>query len=441
MNTNSLDAQRTPVHRNIYFIAVMCAILVRIAWTVTVPVLPLSDAVIYDRMAKHIALGHGPSLQPLQTPVDQIVHTAYWPVGASAIYGGLYKLFGFSDWPIVTINILANIATIYLAMWLTERWFSRKHALITGLILAFWPAQIMFSTVPASELLFAFFMMAALVTWETVVHKKILRPTATGVLLAAACLIRPTALLVPGLLGLCSLLKGGDHAKVRNLVSGVIVCGLTMLLCILPWSFYNKSQFGQFVLISTNGGPNFWMGNHPGTNGGYTRLPNEVRGMNEIQREQYLKREALGYIRVEPFAFIRRSIIKAFRLHERESIGVSWNEDGLRTRFGSETIIFGIKLIANVYWWVALALAIGGVAYTIFLQPRRFKTLLVPLLFWGYFTAIHAITVIQDRYHFPSVPFIAMLAAIFLASLWESMSKGTLQNSECSFQSPTDLKA
>ncbi len=40
----------------------------------------------------------------------------------------------------------------------------------------------------------------------------------------------------------------------------------------------------------------------------------------------------------------------------------------------------------------------------------RVATLLTPpVLLWAYFTAAHAATVIQDRYHFAFIPFVSML--------------------------------
>jgi len=36
------------------------------------------------------------------------------------------------------------------------------------------------------------------------------------------------------------------------------------------------------------------------------------------------------------------------------------------------------------------------------------------LMAWGYFAFVHAVTVGADRYHFPSIPFIAMLAGCAL---------------------------
>ena len=39
------------------------------------------------------------------------------------------------------------------------------------------------------------------------------------------------------------------------------------------------------------------------------------------------------------------------------------------------------------------------------------------VIFWLYFTAVYAVTVIQDRYHFAAVPFIALLGGFALAQL------------------------
>ena len=40
-----------------------------------------------------------------------------------------------------------------------------------------------------------------------------------------------------------------------------------------------------------------------------------------------------------------------------------------------------------------------------------------PLALWIYFALVHAVTVGQDRYHLPSVPYVAALAGVALARL------------------------
>ena len=50
---------------------------------------------------------------------------------------------------------------------------------------------------------------------------------------------------------------------------------------IAPWSIRNNAVFGEFVLLSTNGGPNLWMGNNPDSTGFYMPLPSSVDGLSE----------------------------------------------------------------------------------------------------------------------------------------------------------------
>ena len=190
---------------------------------------------------------------------------------------------------------------------------------------------------------------------------------------------------------------------------------LVMAVCIVPWTIRNYHLFeGKIVLIATNGGTNTWMGNNPQSTGGYMDLPAETDAMNEAQRNEYLSAQAKAYIRTHPLEFIKRSAVKAIRLHDRESIGVSWNMDGLNHRFPA-SVVQAIKVGSSLYWWTALALACVG---TVLLAWRRSVWTAISnpaILLWGYFTAVHATTVIQDRYHFPSIPNIAMLAGIAVA--------------------------
>jgi len=182
-----------------------------------------------------------------------------------------------------------------------------------------------------------------------------------------------------------------------------------MIALILPWSLRNLHVFDHFVLVSTNAGANFWMGNNPNTTGGYLPLP-DMDIANEAERDKYLNKLAWDYIRQEPLAFVGRTIKKAILLHDRESIGVAWNEKGLEQRFGSK-VLLPLKLISSPYWWLMLISALTGAVLLVRHRGWLEALTLPPLTAWVYFTAIHSITVTGDRYHVPSIPFIAMLAA------------------------------
>ena len=400
------------------------AVLVRLGWGVLVPVVPMSDPAAYDTMAQHLAAGNGYSLQPFTENPDEVTPTAYWAVGAPAVYAACFKLFGHTYVPIVAVNLIANVITLALLMLLAARWTSGKHAAVAGLCFAIWPGQVTFVTILASELLFAFGMVAVIYAWSRQDWNVWWRIPLVGVLLGLTCLVRPTALLFPILLVIISV------AQREGLVKPVwqsAIAALIMVAVVMPWSLRNERVLGKFVLVSANSGANLWMGNHPGTDGGYADLPPETAGMSEIERDTYLKQAAKDYIKAEPVAFATRTLVKAVKLHDRETIGILWNERGIEQRFGSASLVTPLKLGSTGYWWLMFG---GGLVGMLMLwfghgAVRGFFVMLFhpAVVFWGYFLSVHAVVVIQDRYHWPSVPFIAILAALPIVAVWDRLTQ------------------
>jgi Dolichyl-phosphate-mannose-protein mannosyltransferase len=389
------------------FIVLLIALTLRVIWAFMVPVVPLSDSYAYDVFARNLASGVGYAWGPGQL-------TAHWPVGTSFIYSLLYRGFGFTYIPIVMFNICISLATIWLTMTLAARWFGQQVAFSAGLLLAFWPAQIEFISVLGSELIFNALLVTWLVIWDSMRSKPWVTGVILGVVAAATCYVRPTGLLIPVVLLIL------DVARDRRFADPTLKAALTILIaCLLiaPWSIRNTRLLGSFVQISTNGGVNFWEGNNPTTNGGTQEEPAETRNMNEAERDRYLGKVATAYIREHPGRFVVRTLSKAVRLYSHESIGVYWNKGGLESRFGSRAFT-PLKLFSSFYWACALMLGFGGLISLVRgIGPVR-ALFQPPVAFWLYFTAVYAITVIQDRYHFAAVPFIAMLGGLGVAQLW-----------------------
>ncbi len=144
-------------------------------------------------------------------------------------------------------------------------------------------------------------------------------------------------------------------------------------------------------------------------------LPEYVDGLSETERAKVLGTLAKEYIRQDPTGFLSRSLVKALKLHAWETIGVAWNEPAIERAtgpLGAEAAKAG----STGYWIVLLALALVGLL-------RRLRETPIDAIFhpttaaWGYFTALHAIIVVEDRYHMPASPFIALLAATGLVAL------------------------
>lgn len=381
---------------------VALGLALRIAWALNVPVAPVSDSHAYDVFARNLVQHNVYGWEPASP-------SAYWPVGTAFVYSVLYRIFGVNHAPILVLNTVLGAVIVALTIILARRWHGRDTAVAAGVLVACWPSLIEFTTVLASELPFMALLLGALALWS-VEGRSLTRASWAGVLLGGACYFRPTALLVPALLVAVSFTRGAPRARLA--LNGAVVLAV-MALVIAPWSVRNSLLFHRFVLISTNGGANTWMGNNPASFGQYMELPS-LENLDEAERDAYLGREARRYILDHPLRFAVRTAVKLVRLHERESIGVRWNAEGLRSQT-DEAGILVLKVAGNLFWWVTLALAVVG---AIDLARRTgFRVALDPALaMWTYFAAVHAMTVVQDRYHFPSIPFIAMLAGITISA-------------------------
>jgi len=98
---------------------------------------------------------------------------------------------------------------------------------------------------------------------------------------------------------------------------------------------------------------------------------------------------------------------------------VVWNQEELGPRIGVRGV-FIAKILSSLYWYGLLLLGLAGAALV--LRREKLRGLFHPaLLAWAYFAAIHAVTLAQDRYHFPSIPFIAMLAGFAALSALDSL--------------------
>ena len=80
------------------------------------------------------------------------------------------------------------------------------------------------------------------------------------------------------------------------------------LLCVVisPWVARNYLIFNKFVPLATMGGWTFWEGNNPqNLTGGPCGYFPDTSGMDEVQRDKYLKIETIKVIKENPERFIR----------------------------------------------------------------------------------------------------------------------------------------
>ena len=382
----------------------LIAVILRVVWSFLVPVIPLSDSVAYDTFAQNIWL-YGTYGWQADEP------TSYWPVGTSAIYSLFYTLFGHVYWPIILFNIVCTLVLMVFTRMLCEQFFKRKAVgLWVALIIALWPTLIFYTTVLASELPYMAFLTAAFYCLVKVNTSVIKAGVIAGVLFSVSYYIRPLAT-VPLAIGVFYLWLNMERKRVVILRSLIVVA--IMVLAVSPWAYRNYQLYDAFVPMSTNGGATLWMGNQANTNGGYMPLPDKVKGMDEYTRNQVLKQDAIDYIKQKPIEFVIRTFNKFLAFHLKETIGVTWNEEGIKQGIG-EFMTTPLKVLSQLYWSAILLASLAGVL--LFIKSNGFwYTAFHPfILLWASTAAIHSLIVAQDRYHIPIIPFVASFAAYLL---------------------------
>lgn len=385
----------------------LLAIFLRITWACLVPVDLIADSFLYNEFAKTIA-----SSNSYAFPNGDI--TVYWPVGTSAIYAALYKVFSASFLPIVILNIVIGGLIVWLTFKIAERYMGNQIALLSASLVAIWPILIQFTTILASELIFILFVLLALYFWGKKNMHPNLRAMIWGAFVCFACYVRPTALPILIILPLANLLLG---EKLKACVISFLLASLTAALLFSPWVYRNQHVFGEFVLVSANGGVNLWMGNNPKSDGGYTELP-DATFRNEVIRDNHYKKEAIKFIRENPLNYLKLAIKRAVITYKAETIGVIWN--GYLEKNYNKTVILGLKLMSTLYWWAMLLLAIIGVYQVI---KNQVMSIFHPLiLIAGFFLIFPILTVGQDRYHLPLNPFLAIFAAYLIYNLTQKLN-------------------
>jgi 4-amino-4-deoxy-L-arabinose transferase-like glycosyltransferase len=380
------------------------ALLLRLCWVFLVPVEPVSDGFLYQAFAQSIAGGGGyafPSPGGL---------TVYWAVGTSAFYALVFTLFGQSDFIAAFANISLGLGIVYLTYLLAFRYFDQTTAKRAAWIVAFWPVLVQFTTVYASEVLFIFLLVAALYAWGTYRWHLALRAILWGALLCAATYVRPTAL---PLFVLLPFLELCAHRKVRPALLSGLIASVTAAVLFAPWVVRNQQTFGHPVLVSANFGSNFWMGNNPLSNGGYMPLPPTKFDNDEVSRDKYFKQLAVDYIVANPAEYARLSLRRLIMTYEQETIGVAWN--GALEKLLSKSELLYLKILSSLYWLICFAGALGWVLWAVF--SKRVSALNPLLVVSAFFFVVPVLTVGQDRYHMPLIPFVAIFAALGLHAI------------------------
>jgi hypothetical protein len=375
----------------------LLGIALRFIWAISTQAPPSSDGATYLSLANGLLNDSNYNISGTR---------AYWPPGYPAFLAIWIYLLPSSV--AVPLSQIALFVVGALGVFqLTKKIAGNRAANVATFLFAVWPNLVALVATPEKEAL-----ILALLPW--VMHwslstsaNKVLQ---AGILLGSAVLVQPSLqLLIPAIAVLLMLRSGmGSFPKSMLLLIGAITV-------ISPWSFRNFIVFGEFKLVSTNGGDNLYRANNKLATGGYAeRGEIDLSFLGELEKDRMGKELAIQWITQNPVDFAYLAVEKQIRFMGDDAAAVysTFRSDGYKR---NNNLYIPLKLFANIWWllvWLCLAALI--------LSGRKLECD-TRIIVWGwiYLFALHSIFESASKYHIPMI----WVLCIVLGSLYAAEAK------------------
>ena len=403
----------------------LLALALRLVWVAYVDPSPrdgrFDDSLWYDSTARIIADGGG------YVYFDG-APTATWPVGYSAFLAALYRVTDDSVLSAKVANAFLGALTVLGVYALGSRVFGPKAGWAAALTLAFFPTQILFSTLVMSEILSAFLLLLALLA---VVYLTLDRERSrwwgaavVGLLIGLTAMVRGEFLLFFLVPLLPWRLVLGSWRRALGYL-GVAFAVMTLVLT--PWTIRNVVRLHYPVVVSTGAVANLLAGHWSGADGAgtftpsiaiqkqYSYLPNPEK---EIVMYRAGIRKALAWAVRHPWEEITLVPRKLYHLYRDDSRSVLWIQS--QPVMGQEQADWWTTACNGYYYIVGGWLLVSVPAWWCLRDPKRLLLILTVL----YFSFIFGVVFVGDpRYHFALVPAAVVLASPALVVVWEHVKR------------------
>jgi len=428
---NRINEQPLPL---ILALSVFLRVVVAFAMGNQVIELPgIFDQISYHNLALRVLGGHGFSFGQLWWPITPAnAPTAHWSFLYTLYLVFVYSLFGPN--PIVGRIFQAIIVGIlhpYIAYRIGKKLFTKNvgyaAAAITAVYVYFfyYSAALMTEPFYITAILFSLFFSMQLA--ENADKKQDLKlGIALGVSIGITVLLRQVFLLMIPFLFFWIWIARFRRSLKLPIVSTAITF-ILIVLFILPFSLYNYSRFGRFVLLNTNSGYAFFWGNNPiyGTKfipilptATYQEMiPAEVRHLDEAALDSELLGRGIQFVMNDPKRYL---LLSLSRIPPYFMFWYSSDSSMLSniSRIGS----FGIFLPFMLY---GLVLGVRKSAYE---KGNRLLNLLTSpegllMIFGLVYAGVHILTWTLVRYRLPVDAVLIPFAGLALTNLAERVSK------------------
>jgi tetratricopeptide (TPR) repeat protein len=384
----------------------------------------MGDSRAYDEWAQRIAGG------------DWLGHEVFYQAPLYPyLLGVIYAVAGRSLLLVRIVQALIGSASCVLLALAGARLFSPRAGIAAGLMLALYAPAIFFDGLLQKSVLDVFFVCLALWlitktgTAEIAEHaeknsslrsQRALRFPSffwLGLAMGGLALTRENAMLLIAVIAVWAIARG---------LQGAAVFLLGVAIVLVPVAARNAYVGGGFYVTTSQAGPNFYIGNHPGADGTYQSL-RFGRGAPEYERQDatelaehalgrrltpaevssYWTGRAFDYIASQPGAWLTLMARKTLLLWnaaemvdtESQETHAEWS---LPLRLLGPVGHFGVLVPLALFGLIATFPAPGG-------ADRSRLWLLYALLIT--YAASVVVFYVFARYRYPLVPFLVLFAA------------------------------
>ncbi|HMO49656.1 MAG TPA: glycosyltransferase family 39 protein [Kiritimatiellia bacterium] len=359
------------------------------------------------------AAGSGHDRTLYLVALTEVAEGRWFPEGAFAylplypwVAGLVARIFGAHAMTAAYFGIVVDSATALCLFFLARRLGARRWlALTAGLLYAFYPLAVMYSllTMPNTLNTLGITGFVLLAT-----HRSPSPRWAFSLGLAGGIIALGFAgmLLIATAVGACLAAQGALRRPAH-----LALYALGLSLPLLPVAWHNSRAEGQFVLLTTHGGLNFYMGNHEQATGYPLRIRNfrmtardmledahrhaeteSGRMMTRAESSTWWRDQARAFWREQPGAALALTAKKAllfWNAREMDDLRmleqVRLTEPAFRFLPGVPFAVFGL-----LGWWGLIrarpagipkvALLAGMIGVIMFFITARYRLTFVPLL-------------------------------------------------------------
>ena len=396
----------------ILVVSVILRVCVAIAMGDTVVELPgIFDQISYHNLALRVLGGHGFSFGEMWWPITPAdAPTAHWSFLYTLYLVLIYSIFG--PHPVIARIIQAIVVGIlhpYITYRLGEKLFTKNIGLIPPAITAiyvyffYYGAALMMEPFYITAILFTLYYGIQLAE-NTEKKRDIQLGLALGISIGITIVLRQVFLLFLPFLFLWMWTVRFKLTRRLPLLPTALSFALIASF-ILPITLYNYSRFGSFVLLNTNSGYAFFLGNNPiygtkfipilSTPEYQAMIPEDVRHLDEAALDQELLRRGIQFVMEDPRRYV---LLSLSRIPPYFMFWYSADSSPLSNI--SRIASFGVFLPFMLYG-VILAMRKSVMA-----QGNRFVNLLASpqgllLLFAAVYSTVHILTWTLIRYRLP----------------------------------------